>query len=135
MKDRSRIDVMYAVVLIAIVSLSIYSVIDIEARYQLISIALLLVVNGFLVSIYMFNSYEMNQEALEIRFGVLKESVRYELIKELSIEKNYWSSMALSRRRIKIRYNYKGRFLTTTYISPLKLDEFYQALKAKSKLT
>lgn len=135
MKDRSRIDVIYAVVLIAIVSLSIYSVLDIEARYQLITIALLVVVNGFLVSIYMFNSYEMNQEALDIRFGVLKESIRYDLIEDLSIEKNYWSSMALARRRIKIRYNYKGSFLTTTYISPMELDEFYQALKDKSKLT
>lgn len=135
MKDRSRIDVIYAVVLIAIVSLSIYSVLDIEEKYQLITIALLVVVNGFLVSIYMFNSYEMNQEALDIRFGVLKESIRYDLIEDLSIEKNYWSSMALARRRIKIRYNYKGSFLTTTYISPMRLDEFYQALKDKSKLT
>ncbi len=114
MKDRSRIDIVYAVVLIAVVTLSMFSVIDIEQQYRVITFVLLIIVNGFLASIYMFNYYEMKDKELFIRFGVLKETIRYDSIEELSVVENYWSSMALAKKRIKIRYQYKGRFLTTT---------------------
>lgn len=134
MKDRSRIDIVYAIFLIIIVTLSLYSVTDVEEDYQVLNIVLLILANGFIASIYMFNLYEMKEDELKIRFGVLRETIRYESISELSIVKNYWSSMALARRRIKIRYHYKGGFNTTTYISPMNLEGFFQALKSKSKL-
>lgn len=133
MKDRSRVDVVYAVGLMAVMGLSIYSINNVEQDKLLLSVALLLIINGFLVSIYIWNHYEITKTTLKLRFGPLKETIPLDKIEELRLVKNYWSSMALARKRIMVRYWYKGKFLTTTYISPMNLEAFLEELEGCSK--
>jgi hypothetical protein len=132
MKDRSRVDALYAAALMVVMGLSLYSVSSIEPENLALSVGLLFVVNGFLVSIYIYNQYEITHTTLNIRFGPLKETIPLDKISEVRIVKNYWSSMALARRRILIRYWYKGKFLTTTYISPMQLEPFLEELVRRS---
>lgn len=132
-KDRSTVDVLYAAALMVVIGLSIYSLNSVGPDNFLTSVLLLLIINGFLVSVYIYNSYQISDHALKIRFGPLKETINFDTIVELKIVKNYWSSMALAHRRICIRYWYKEKFLTTTYISPTQLEPFLQELRLRSK--
>jgi hypothetical protein len=124
MKDRSRVDVIYAVALMMVLGFSMYFLFRQEDDVEFIA---------FLVSLYLINSYELKEKQLSLRFGPLKENIPYAKIRELDVVYNFWSSMALSRKRIKIRYHYKDSFLTNTYISPMKFDEFYQELQKQCK--
>lgn len=132
MKDRSRVDVIYAVALMVVMGLSIYSVGSIDPERLALGVALLFIVNAFLVSIYIYNQYEITNTTLLIRFGPLREKIPLNKIVEVKIVKNYWSSMALAQRRILIRYWYKDKFLTTTYISPMQLELFLEELIKRS---
>lgn len=132
MKDRSRVDVIYAVALMVVMGLSIYSVASIDPERLALGVALLFIVNAFLVSIYIYNQYEITKTTLSIRFGPLREKIPLNKIVEVKIVKNYWSSMALAQRRILVRYWYKDKFLTTTYISPMQLELFLEELIKRS---
>lgn len=133
MKDRSRVDVVYAVALMLVLAVSMYFLFRQEEDVEFLSFVVVFIANAFLVSLYLINAYELKGKSLMLRFGPLKENIPYAKIRELEIVHNYWSSMALSRKRIKIRYHYKDSFLTNTYISPLKFDEFYQELHQRCK--
>lgn len=132
MKDRSRVDVVYAIGLMAVMGLSIYSVGSIDEDQLAFGVALLFIINAFLVSIYISNHYELTNTTLFIRFGPLREKIPLNKIAEVKIVNNYWSSMALAKRRILIRYWYKDKFLTTTYISPMQLELFLEALTQRA---
>ncbi len=133
MKDRSRVDVIYAVALMMVLGFSMYFLFRQEDEVEFIAFVVVFIANAFLVSVYLINSYELKEKHLSLRFGPLKENIPYAKIRELEVVHNFWSSMALSRKRIKIRYHYKDSFLTNTYISPLKFDEFYQELQKNCK--
>ena len=132
MKDRSRVDALYAAALMIVMGLSIYSISSTNQEMLALSVGLLFVVNAFLVSIYMYNQYEITETALKIRFGPLRETILLSKVVDVRIVKNYWSSMALSNRRILVRYMYKGKFLTTTYISPMQMEMFLEELIRRS---
>ena len=133
MKDRSKIDVIYGFGLMMVLGISIYYLLRQEDDVEFIAFVVLVITNAFLVSLYLINSYELKEKHLSLRFGPLKENIPYAKIRELDVVYNFWSSMALSRKRIKIRYHYKDSFLTNTYISPMKFDEFYQELQKQCK--
>ena len=133
MKDRSKIDVIYGFGLMMVLGISMYYFLRQEDDVEFIAFVVLVITNAFLVSLYLINSYELKEKHLSLRFGPLKENIPYAKIRELDVVYNFWSSMALSRKRIKIRYHYKDSFLTNTYISPMKFDEFYQELQKQCK--
>ena len=133
MKERSRIDVIYALVLLVVIMLSIVSFLQLESDSMFLGLALLIMVNIFFVSIYSFNFYELLDTQLFIRFGPLKERINYDHVVALEIVENFWSSMALSKRRIKVTYSYNNKFNTNTYISPLHLESFYKELGYRCK--
>lgn len=133
MKERSKIDLVHALALTIVVGISLYGVIKADADTHFVMYVVLFLLNGFLISLFVLNSYELKAKTIVIRFGPMKESIYYDRIRELSIVENYWSSMALSKKRIKIRQFYKDTFITNTYISPRNFDEFYKQLKKRCK--
>ncbi len=52
MKERSRIDVIYALVLLVVIMLSIVSFLQLESDSMIINVILLFAINAFFVSIY-----------------------------------------------------------------------------------
>lgn len=83
---------------------------------------------AFLAWIYFGTYYEFREDYLYCRSGPYVERIRYENIKSARLCANFYSSLALSRKRIEIRQRKKGRILGTTYISPVNRKKFLMEL-------
>ena len=80
---------------------------------------------GLLFPLY----YELEDTALMIRFGLIRQHVPYADITEVRLTWNPLSSPALSLRRLKV--SFRKRFVL---ISPVRRDEFLSSLAQRAGL-
>ncbi|MCL4554344.1 MAG: PH domain-containing protein [Actinobacteria bacterium] len=94
-----------------------------------VGIAIVLAVYGLLV---IPTRYAIEDDHLLVRFGVVRQRIRYDSILEIHPTRNLLSSAALSVDRLAIR---TGRGpLHLTLISPLEREEFIMMLTHKADL-
>jgi len=76
--------------------------------------------------------YGIAEDALLVNFGLIRQRIRYDSIREVYPTHALWSSPALSLDRLAIK---TGRGpLHLTLISPVQQDEFVQLLSSKADL-
>ena len=87
----------------------------------------------FLLLLLFCTYYELRENYIYIRAGLLVYKIKYENIASLKLSENFLSSAALSRKRIEIREKGKGFITGTTYISPINREEFFEEFKKRCK--
>jgi hypothetical protein len=109
------------------------TIITVPSNETLIAYAIGLPSLIFILWIYWGTYYELRQNYLYCRSGPFFEKIPYEKIASLRLCQSILASMALSTQRIEIRQHGKGYILGTSYISPLKREEFLQELTQRCK--
>lgn len=98
---------------------------DYDLFALIINWAVFVLVEGFFVSILLFNYVELREEVLFIRFGPFKVEIAYSDIVSLSKTKNPLSSLAASLDRIEIQRRTKGGLM----ISVEGKERFFKEIK------
>lgn len=98
---------------------------DYDLFALIINWAVFVLVEGFFVSILLFNYVELKEGTLFIRFGPIKTQIPYSDIVSLSKTNNPLSSLAASLDRIEIRRKAKSGLM----ISIKDKERFFEEIK------
>lgn len=131
MKVKSKVDLWIKILIYLVILLMIWSVSLAEGIDQIIIFLIFSIVTIFLLSFLFYTYYELRQDYIYIRAGILLYKIKYKNISTLKLSENFLSSAALSRKRIEIREKNKGFITGTTYISPINREEFLKKFKEK----
>ncbi len=128
MKVRSAVDLSHKLVALGVFVLMLVCFLLLHGIWRFV---LTVPVVALLFWIYLGTYYELRDEYLYCRSGPFAEKIRYEDIKSAKLCMNFYSSMALSMKRIEIKVRKKGRVTGTTYISPVNRKKFLLELIAR----
>lgn len=135
MRYYSKVDAWLAIVIFAVIGVSLYSILIIPSDEQWIGILVFTPTIVLMLS-FLFNTYYvLEEEYLLCMVGFFPQKIRYEKIKSIKKVRNMLSSAALSIDRIEIKEKNKNYFIGTTYISPKEKDEFFEELKDRCPKT
>ena len=116
---------------ILILTIGLFLILCGEEEVQILPMALLLILIGFMISIWFGTSYQLMEDHILVRFGWLRDKIAYKDITNLSKSRSPLSSYALSRDRIAI-YTH-GRI--KAYISPRDKENFLHELSKHLELS
>ena len=125
---RAKKDLWLVGIMILPIGIALY--VFIFAYYDLISLAAMMLLNVLIVWILVDSYVELEESAVKIKFGPIRQRIHYVDIKSLERVKNLWSSMALSVDRIAIKTKNNAFFTGITYISVKDNDALFETLKS-----
>lgn len=130
-KVKSKVDLWFKIVIFLTISLMIWCMFLVKGFDQLILLFIFGFITIFLLSFLFYTYYELREEYIYVREGMLWWKIKYDNIKSLKLAENLYSSSALSRKRIEIKEKGKGFIAGTTYISPINREKFLEELKKR----
>lgn len=128
---KSKVDLWVIIIIFLTIALMIWCMFLVKGFDQLIILFVFGFITTFLLLFLFFTYYELRDEYIYIREGILSWKIRYDNIKALKLAENLYSSSALSRKRIEIKEKGKGFIAGTTYISPINREKFLEELKKR----
>lgn len=133
MRVRSEIDFWLKILIWAVVLILTVIVFSTPLDRPDVGAILGLALIVFLLWICYGTYYELRDEYLYCRSGPFFERIYYDKVKSIKLAENFWSSMALSSKRIEIKQHNKSFIMGTTYISPMNRENFFYELKKRCK--
>jgi len=130
-KDRWLSIIIWGTILVCILTIILISVDGKSFVFDLFFALLMIGLILFILSIYFNTYYEISEQDVFIRSGIMKQRIPLESIKEMKKVTDILSSPALSSKRILIKHrkSYIG-----VQISPLDRDEFIDLINERIHL-
>ena len=132
MKVKSKIDLLFKILIWGTVLILLIAVISMSKNEKIISYVIGVPSIGFLLWIYFGTYYELRDTYLYCKSGPFFKKIYYDDIKSVKLSQNILSSLALSAKRIEIRYG-ENYFTGTIYISPEDREGFIKELEIRCK--
>lgn len=129
---RTEALVFSAIVFMTAGAMYLISSMDFSLQMAAIGGASVVIASAFLLWFLFGSYYELSEEYLSCRCGPFTENITYDDIVSLRLCKDTSSALALSSRRIEIRWYDEG-YITETMISPKNRKVFLAHLKARCR--
>lgn len=133
MKYESRVDSWIKLLFYITILLLILPVITIPTDEVFFYLGSTLPIVGITLWILKGSYHIFEEEELLIKFGPFSTRVKYENIREISLNKNWMSSWALTSKRIAIKVHNKTFFKGDVQIGPMNREEFADELKRRCR--
>ncbi len=116
---------------VIILTLLLFLILFGEEKVGIVPVMILLAFIIFMGAIWFETSYEIKEDHILVRFGIIREKIYYKDITNLEKSRSILSSYALSRDRVAIYTHGKIK----AYISPMDQENFIYELSKHMSLS